>query len=157
MKTCLFCQATKPFAEFSLNPKGRGGLHPWCSDCVREYNRARYRAGEAPSRYVRKSQATLLPYTPPDKNKTERADSEPGYRTAEKVWRKLSKTGAVPSWIDFRDTVPFYALAQKLGFTVDHIVPVQGKDVCGLHVPWNLQLLTRPENSRKGRKFSQPF
>lgn len=38
-------------------------------------------------------------------------------------------------------------------YEIDHIVPVKGKNVCGLHVPWNLQLITKDENQRKGRSF----
>ena len=47
----------------------------------------------------------------------------------------------------------YYDLAHRKGLEVDHIIPIQHKDVCGLHTPENLQMLTRADNAKKSNKF----
>lgn len=76
--------------------------------------------------------------------------------------RRALKLQRTPKWLtidDFRFMKLFYTeaaiLYKKTGikYHVDHIVPLQGKNVSGLHVPWNLQLLTGFENCSKNNKF----
>lgn len=62
---------------------------------------------------------------------------------------------AQPQWADPDAIALIYLEAQRKGMHVDHIVPLKGKTVCGLHVESNLQLLQPTENLRKRNKFSQ--
>lgn len=75
--------------------------------------------------------------------------------------RKRRHREATPKWLtpaerfQMRD---LYVQARKLTeltrerYVVDHIVPLRGEDVCGLHVPWNLRVITQEENLKKSNK-----
>lgn len=60
---------------------------------------------------------------------------------------------AAPPWVDRAELKRIYELAAWLGMQVDHIYPLKGANFCGLHVPWNLQLLTATENAAKGNRL----
>ena len=72
---------------------------------------------------------------------------------ATQALRRARKINATPPWLTTeqkKEIQKFYIDAQDQGLTVDHIVPLKGKHVCGLHIPHNLQLLSVSENSSKG-------
>lgn len=77
----------------------------------------------------------------------------PGKARANKAAYKAAKILATPPWADNQAIYELYDVATRLGLEVDHIVPLRGDDVCGLHVHWNLQLLTREENAMKSNRF----
>ena len=67
--------------------------------------------------------------------------------------RQARKLKATPCWAELKSIKQFYKNCPK-GYHVDHIVPLKGKNVCGLHVIANLQYLTKEENLSKGNKFN---
>lgn len=77
--------------------------------------------------------------------------------------RKLAKIERTPAWLtadQHAEMTALYAEAIRLTretgiiHEVDHIIPLQGENVSGLHVPWNLQILTASENRSKGNKHA---
>lgn len=65
---------------------------------------------------------------------------------------RAARLNRVPKWLsddDLKMIREIYDEAREKGMQVDHIIPLQGKNVSGLHVPSNLQLLTRSENASK--------
>src|SRR6266404_7275523 len=67
--------------------------------------------------------------------------------------RRARELRATPKWVDVAELRRIYENCPK-GFEVDHIIPLAGENVCGLHVPWNLQYLPEGENKKKGARFS---
>ena len=76
--------------------------------------------------------------------------------------RQLAKIQRTPPWLsddDYWMMSQAYELAAQrsklFGFAwhVDHIIPLQGKDVSGLHVPLNLQVIPGSVNSQKGNRM----
>ncbi|MGH7974759.1 MAG: hypothetical protein ACREBR_04490 [bacterium] len=59
----------------------------------------------------------------------------------------------IVAWTDWDNIKEFNENMPK-GMTEDHIIPLQGKLVSGLHVSWNLQSLTLHDNKKKYRKIN---
>lgn len=64
----------------------------------------------------------------------------------------VQRAFATPKWVDVEAVAEFYSNCPK-GHHVDHIVPLRGLSVCGLHVPWNLQYLAADLNMKKKNHY----
>ena len=76
--------------------------------------------------------------------------------------RKRRHRMATPAWLTYlqkQEMKQLYLIARQLTqttgvrYVVDHIVPLRSDVVCGLHVPWNLRVITQDENLQKSNKL----
>ena len=65
---------------------------------------------------------------------------------------RAARLQRLPAWADREKIKEFYMNCPE-GFHVDHIIPLRGKNVSGLHVIENLQYLPAKENISKSNKF----
>lgn len=75
------------------------------------------------------------------------------YRKAKRLEYKARLITQMPPWADKKAIRKMYLEASQRGLEVDHVVPLKGTNVCGLHVETNLQLLTPLENGQKRNLF----
>ncbi len=99
------------------------------------------------SRYKTKYSANLKSYLAQWKK-----DNKESYN-AYLASRKHRVKQATPPWANLDEIREFYR-NRPLGYHVDHIEPINGKDRSGLHVIWNLQYLLASENLKKSNKTS---
>jgi len=82
-------------------------------------------------------------------------------RAAREAFRRAQKLNATPRWLteDHKKAMAnLYILRDELRlkegiiYHVDHIMPLISDLVCGLHVPWNLQVIPGIQNLKKSNK-----
>jgi len=163
-KVCTKCNEDKPTEDYYVNERKNGNTYykSQCKTCVllarKEYypkvrsNRISYKRT-----YYRDNMSTLK-----EKQKVWR-DNNLESRLARNANRRANKLNATPKWLTethLSEIKNFYWLAKDLTavsgetYHVDHIVPLKGENVCGLHVPWNLQVLPADINLSKGNRYA---
>lgn len=130
MKRCSNCKETKPFENYSKNKVKKDGFQNVCKVCKREFD-ARWWAVNKNLRCAYEAKRNAI--------KMQRM----------LLWGKQQHKKEIENWYRRAQLATIF-MGEK--YHVDHIEPLQGKDRSGLHVPWNLQLLTATENMKKGNR-----
>jgi hypothetical protein len=169
MKLCKQCKIEKDILLFNKDKHSKDGYCYTCSECQKikyhlnkdnKLKRQRERYLEKRHEILERQKAYNM------KNKVSRYKYRKDHYSRNKdaalsYWskRRAIKLNATPKWLtkdhfeeikDFYTAAVMFKLYTGVEYQVDHIVPLQGKNVCGLHVPWNLCILTESENKRKG-------
>lgn len=149
-------RATGAKQYFTGKPCKRGHVAPRylssgeCAECLRQWERSP-KMREYRREYDREYQRS---YKPTPKMRA--------YSLESNRRRQASKRLTTPNWLtpaQIDEMRAIYAEAQRLTdetgvpHHVDHIIPLTHPDVRGLHVPWNLQILTAEDNCRKNNAF----
>lgn len=149
-RCCYACSKEKDIILFS-------GKSFVCKDCDKERAKAYYLKNK------KKVQARTDAYRKENIDK-HRVYSKRHYEANKHQYRQkemayqIAKRQQTPEWL----TKPYVTEMEGLyqfcqifpEFQVDHIVPIKGKQVSGLHVPWNLRAITRGENVQKSNSFN---
>ena len=173
MKTCSECKITKPLFEFHKNKRRHDGYHEYCKACrkVQYYRRDRESAiSRSASRYANNKEDCLSKMAERYQKIREQkqaygrnhyANNKYKYK-ARSAQRKADVRRATPNWFSDDDAWMIreaYELAQLrkeatgIDWDVDHVIPLRGKIVCGLHVPTNIAVIPRKLNNYKRAKY----
>lgn len=157
MKICTKCKTSNPLFSFSKNKNTKDGFTVWCKTCTSEYKKI-YRALNKED--IRK--ALQENYHKNLEARKEYRQKNQTRRTAQERTRKASKLKRTPAWLTDFDKLHMECLYQvaamrtrESGYAwhVDHVIPLQGKAVSGLHVPSNLRVIPATENLRKNNSY----
>lgn len=175
-KTCTKCNEAKPLEAFA---KRLDGLRPSCRVCVAAYRKtveaktrevlyawrdrnpdklaavqARWYAKHKTNLSVKRAACRVQKAEQLNARQREYYVNNKHVFRANEAKYRARKLQATPLWADYDKIKAVYAEAQSyaalgLDVHVDHIVPLRGRTVCGLHVHNNLRVILAPDNLGK--------
>jgi len=155
-RQCKKCEGVKDISEFRKHSCG------FCHTCIKCSNK---QVGQWAKN--NKAARNVIVQRSRAKTKVWRDYSRKWQKDNGTVAKRRSKLSiATPIWLDIdhkwmireaHSLRKLRELVTGVKHNVDHIVPIMSDIVCGLHVPWNLQVITARENNLKGNKITQNF
>lgn len=168
-KVCSSCKIEKDIKCFSRNKNTKDGYKYQCKECIKlSYLKNHDNEKEKRKQHYRENKSRYMEWATKARNR--RLQKHKEYN---KEWRSKNKETlakytakyraqkklAYPSWANEFYIEEIYHLAHLrtkltgIEWHVDHIIPLQGKNVCGLHVETNLQVIPGKINRQKSNKY----
>jgi hypothetical protein len=129
-KSCNVCDEKKPILDYASDSYSKDGHRKTCKDCQSLYDR----------NWLTENYEKAL---------------------AKNANRRAKKLNATPKWLTKEHIIEIdfiYWFAKSIKglhgktYVVDHVHPLVGRNFNGLHVPWNLQIMSSSENAKKSNK-----
>ncbi len=140
--TCKGCNKEKSSKCFYKHGDTRTGLRTKCIQCIQKYNKSEV-AKVSSRKYLQTAKGKI------------------NNNTNSSIHHKRVKK-QTPKWLTKEEKEQIRSLYKKCKilnmcsnevYHVDHIIPIQGKNISGLHVMSNLRIISRSENSKKSNKY----
>lgn len=182
MKTCSKCKEQKEFSEFHKQKDKEDGHRSHCKLCRKSGTRDYYNKNKeiilekCAIYYLQNTDRIRTKALDYRNNNLERVRAYDRIRVRPATLRykaqkaknyadyRARKLKATPKWLtsDQHSWILWHykharAMTEMYGesYEVDHKLALQGETYCGLHVPWNLQVMTKSENSSKGNRYHE--
>ena len=134
-KKCRGCDTLLPYSEYHKDSTLKQGIAHICKMCRSVSNKEQY--GSAKTKLAHEESYNRNKHKITERN----------------IYSKYKRSLRIPTWSEQEQIQQFYKLCPT-GYHVDHILPLQGTYVSGLHVLGNLQYLPEKDNLVKGNKFT---
>jgi len=161
MKICSKCKIEKPLDSFYKKNSTKSGYQSACKLCKKNHERDYYVNGGNSEKCAVKRAVTKDYQKITQKEWRKHNQGIKNFHTAK--YRALKKQ-ATPKWLtkeQLKQIRDLYKEARVItemtgiSHQVDHIHPLNGRQSSGLHVPWNIQILTKEENLEKSNKLGR--
>ena len=179
VKECTKCLEIKSINLFGINKPSKDGYFTQCKECrkkirsaLKETNHSLYLKQLNDAKKVKERLGKDHLKVSKSNWNTQNSEHVKSYRktyyeqnyehcliAGKKHWQSVKRASV--KWADRKAISNFYKEAKRLTketgiqFHVDHIIPLNGLNVSGLHVEYNLQIITALDNNKKFRSFSE--